>query len=172
VSFEAEVVASLSRSPEKEPREETDWRSSCVSEWSFSETGEDGPIFRRYNHCVGYRLSHLLLTIFAHGEYIYLVSWAQLVQEKVAYVLPLIPQVYFTLTFVTHQFINIITGVGHNLESCTSKVSAVRLPIPEMAFGDLVFIDTPGFDDTHKSEVDILKMVADWLRSTYVFVCK
>jgi GTPase Era involved in 16S rRNA processing len=57
--------------------------------------------------------------------------------------------------------------VGHNLESCTSKISIVRLSIPEMAFGDLVFVDTPGF---HRSDVDILKMVADWLKSTYVFV--
>jgi hypothetical protein len=60
--------------------------------------------------------------------------------------------------------------VGHDLESCTSNVSNVRIPIPEMAFGDLVFVDTPGFDDTNKSDVDILKMVADWLKSTYVFV--
>ena len=39
-----------------------------------------------------------------------------------------------------------------------------------MAFGDLVFVDTPGFDDTLIKDVDILKMVADWLKSTYVFV--
>ena len=73
-----------------------------------------------------------------------------------------------------HQFINIITGletgVGHDLKSCTSNINNVRLSIPEVAFGDLVFVDTPGFDDTHKTDVDILKMVADWLKSTYVFV--
>ena len=73
-----------------------------------------------------------------------------------------------------HQFINAITGletgVGHGLVSCTSDISNVRLSIPEIAFGDLVFVDTPGFDDTHKKDVDILKMVADWLKSTYVFV--
>jgi GTPase Era involved in 16S rRNA processing len=55
-----------------------------------------------------------------------------------------------------------------------------------MAVGDLVFVDFPGFDDTHRIDVDILKtaadthgrsdvdilmMVADWLRSTYAFVC-
>ena len=57
-----------------------------------------------------------------------------------------------------------------SLETCTSTVSNVRLSIPEIAFGDLVFVDTPGFDDTHKSDTDILKMVADWLKSTYVFV--
>ena len=60
--------------------------------------------------------------------------------------------------------------MGHNPESYTSKISIARLSIPEMAFGDLVFVDTPGFDDTHKSDTDILKMVADWLNSTYVFL--
>jgi len=42
--------------------------------------------------------------------------------------------------------------------------------MPELAYGDLVFVDTPGFDDTNMSDVDILKMVADWLKATYVFV--
>ena len=41
-----------------------------------------------------------------------------------------------------------------------------------MAFADLVFVDTPGFDNTHKKDLDILKMVADWLKSTYVFVAE
>jgi len=57
--------------------------------------------------------------------------------------------------------------VGHKLESCTSNVSSFRISIPEFAFGDLVFVDTPGFDDSHKSDVDILKLVADWLKSKY-----
>ena len=79
---------------------------------------------------------------------------------------------YFTLT-PRQQFINTITGfetgIGHTLESCTNKIGAIRLSIPELADGDLVFVDTPGFDDTHKSDVVILKMVAEWLKSTYVF---
>jgi hypothetical protein len=79
-----------------------------------------------------------------------------------------------------HQFINTVTGLetgvpvamGHDLKSCPSDFSIVRLSIPEIAFGDLVFVDTPGFanDDAHKNDVEILKMVADWLKSTYVFV--
>ena len=104
---------------------------------------------------------------------IYVVSWAQLDQEKVVCVLQV--RISVTLAYhLHHQFINAITGletgVGHDLESCTSNVSNVRLSIPEIAFGDLVFVDTPGFDDTNKKDVDILKMVADWLKSTYVFV--
>ena len=56
-------------------------------------------------------------------------------------------------------------------ESCTSKVSSVRFSIPEIAFGDLVFVDTPGIDETraHRKDVDILKMVADLLKPTYAF---
>ena len=40
-----------------------------------------------------------------------------------------------------------------------------------MAFGDLVFVDTPGIDETraHRKDVDILKMVADLLKPTYAF---
>jgi len=30
-----------------------------------------------------------------------------------------------------------------------------------------VFVDSPGFDDTDNSDVNILEMVADWLKSTY-----
>ena len=72
------------------------------------------------------------------------------------------------------QFIKLATGfdtvVGHSLESCTSEIKIVKLTVPELADGDVVFVDTPGFDDTHKSDADILKMVADWLKSTYVFL--
>jgi len=68
-------------------------------------------------------------------------------------------------------FINIATGfnigVGHSLESCTSEIKIVKLSVPEFADGDVVFVDTPGFDDTHISDTDILKMVANWLKSTY-----
>lgn len=32
----------------------------------------------------------------------------------------------------------------------------------------MVFVDTPGFDDTYKSDTEILSMIADWLVKTYV----
>jgi GTPase Era involved in 16S rRNA processing len=39
-----------------------------------------------------------------------------------------------------------------------------------VADGDVVFVDTPGFDDTRMSDTDVLQMVvSDWLRSMYVF---
>ncbi|KAF9446813.1 hypothetical protein P691DRAFT_672718 [Macrolepiota fuliginosa MF-IS2] len=56
-------------------------------------------------------------------------------------------------------------GVGHNLESCTSDVSAVRVQVPGEDF-KLVLVDTPGFDDTHKSDYQILELISDWLERT------
>jgi hypothetical protein len=33
----------------------------------------------------------------------------------------------------------------------------------------LVLVDTPGFDDTHRSDMEILQMISDWLKNTYFF---
>jgi hypothetical protein len=56
--------------------------------------------------------------------------------------------------------------VGHTLESCTSEISIVRLSLPEIVDSDICFVDTPGFDDTNKSDVDIFKMISGWLIDT------
>ncbi len=57
-----------------------------------------------------------------------------------------------------------ITGLaGHDLESCTNEISVIKLSFPGL---DLCFVDTPGFDDTNRSDVEILKMISDWLIST------
>jgi len=65
------------------------------------------------------------------------------------------------------EFIEMATGVtglvGHGLASFTTGISVIRLSFPEL---DLCFVDTPGFDDTNKSDVDIFKMISDWLDST------
>jgi GTP-binding protein EngB required for normal cell division len=68
-------------------------------------------------------------------------------------------------------FINVATGqkgrtVGHKLKSCTSDIRAVRYIHPQDS-RPIVFVDTPGFDDTHKSDTEILKIIADWLEKTY-----
>ena len=53
---------------------------------------------------------------------------------------------------------------GFRLESCTSEVRAVRL-FNHPVHGDrLVLVDTPGFDDTNKSDLEILQMVGNWLQ--------
>ncbi|KAF7970791.1 hypothetical protein HWV62_23072 [Athelia sp. TMB] len=66
-------------------------------------------------------------------------------------------------------FINLLSGselrVGRGLQSCTSVVQAAA---PFTFQGRrVVLFDTPGFDDTTKSDTDILKMIAAFLASTY-----
>jgi GTPase Era involved in 16S rRNA processing len=56
-------------------------------------------------------------------------------------------------------------GVGHDLESCTSEIGIIKMTFPGY---NIVFVDTPGFDDTKRSDSDILKMISDWLEITYV----
>ena len=69
------------------------------------------------------------------------------------------------------KFIEKATGTtgmaGHGLQSCTSEVSVVELEYPGVKF---CFVDTPGFDNTNKSDVDILKLVGKWLGMTYVTI--
>ncbi|KAF9490359.1 hypothetical protein BDN71DRAFT_1511332 [Pleurotus eryngii] len=66
-------------------------------------------------------------------------------------------------------FINTASGdglrVGLGLRSCTSEI---QLSKPFQVDDRLVtLIDTPGFDDTTKSDADILAMIAAFLASTY-----
>jgi len=68
-------------------------------------------------------------------------------------------------------FINIATGqdgqtIGHGMESHTATIRAVRVRHPSMN-EFVVFVDTPGFDDTYKPDVEILRMIADWLVKTH-----
>ncbi|PCH42102.1 nucleoside triphosphate hydrolase protein, partial [Wolfiporia cocos MD-104 SS10] len=66
------------------------------------------------------------------------------------------------------SFINLVAGssleVGNSLRSCTSGVQTVQCIV---AGEQVTFIDTPGFDDTYKSQADILKDIADFLEQTY-----
>jgi predicted GTPase len=53
---------------------------------------------------------------------------------------------------------------GSRLESCTTEVRAVRLFNHPVHDNHLVFVDTPGFDDTNKSDLEILQMISNWLQ--------
>ena len=53
---------------------------------------------------------------------------------------------------------------GSRLESCTTEVRAVRLYNHRVHGDRLVLVDTPGFDDTNKSDLEILQMVSNWLQ--------
>ena len=53
---------------------------------------------------------------------------------------------------------------GSRLESCTTDVHAIR-SFNHPVYGDrLVFVDTPGFDNSHKSDVEIFQMIGNWLQ--------
>jgi hypothetical protein len=56
-------------------------------------------------------------------------------------------------------------NVGHGLLSFTSEVRSVRTNHPIKHY-PVVFVDTPGFDDTYKSDIEILSMIAEWLVKT------
>ncbi|ESK95347.1 hypothetical protein Moror_3872, partial [Moniliophthora roreri MCA 2997] len=62
-------------------------------------------------------------------------------------------------------FINAASGgslqVGMDLQSCTSTVQLSETF--ELRGRQVTLIDTPGFDDTNKSDADILKMIAAFL---------
>ncbi|KAL4062804.1 P-loop containing nucleoside triphosphate hydrolase protein [Scleroderma yunnanense] len=55
-------------------------------------------------------------------------------------------------------------GVGHTLTSHTSEIKATRYKI---GGASVVLVDTPGFDDTKKSDLEILESIANWLGETY-----
>jgi len=56
---------------------------------------------------------------------------------------------------------------GSKLESCTTEVRAVRLRNHKIYGDRLVLVDTPGFDDTNKSDMEILELVSQWLQKVY-----
>ncbi|PPQ96072.1 hypothetical protein CVT26_004704 [Gymnopilus dilepis] len=73
-------------------------------------------------------------------------------------------------------FINTLLGerrmvVGETLKSQTVELEAVQLDMTPYAklLGNyqIVIVDTPGFDDTLKSDVAILKKIAEWLKESY-----
>ena len=60
------------------------------------------------------------------------------------------------------------SGIGHDLESCSSEILVVKMSFPEFSDYNIVFVDTPGFDDTKRSDTEVLRMIADWLATTCV----
>ena len=66
------------------------------------------------------------------------------------------------------QFINFASGsslrVGTGLDSCTAEVQLANKFTLDGR--EVTLIDTPGFDDTSKSDTEILKMIAFFLAHT------
>ncbi|KAG6330191.1 hypothetical protein ID866_8898 [Astraeus odoratus] len=55
-------------------------------------------------------------------------------------------------------------GVFHELTSPTNEIRAFKGMVDECP---VILVDTPGFDDTKKSELEILELISDWLDNTY-----
>jgi len=70
------------------------------------------------------------------------------------------------------QFINLASGshlrVGVNLRSCTAEVQVADEFVIDGR--RVILIDTPGFDDTHVSDAEILEKIAAFLAITWVLL--
>ncbi|KAF9645238.1 hypothetical protein BDM02DRAFT_3069192, partial [Thelephora ganbajun] len=66
-------------------------------------------------------------------------------------------------------FINLVSGstlgVGRGLRSCTATVQIAGAF--DLDGRRVVLVDTPGFDDTTRSDTDVLKMIAAFLATSY-----
>ncbi|KAJ4264293.1 hypothetical protein NW762_005489 [Fusarium torreyae] len=66
-------------------------------------------------------------------------------------------------------FISLCTGqdvpVGHNLQACTQQVTVYKCQWSTNA--DVYLFDTPGFDDTNRSDTEVLIEIAACLAKTY-----
>lgn len=58
------------------------------------------------------------------------------------------------------------------MESCTTEINVVKLDGVFPLDLDIVFLDTPGFDDTLNSDVETLDTLAKWLNKTWVSVVR
>jgi predicted GTPase len=67
------------------------------------------------------------------------------------------------------QFINLVSGsslrVGTGLHSCTADIQVSHTF--ELEGRSVMLIDTPGFDDTSKSDTDILRTISSFLVAAY-----
>ncbi|KAG9121609.1 hypothetical protein FRC07_002368 [Ceratobasidium sp. 392] len=67
-------------------------------------------------------------------------------------------------------FANLASGkndlaVGHGVKSCTQEVDKTNIFMVDRR--PVILVDCPGFDDTHLSDVEILKRIAGFLAFTY-----
>ncbi|KAH7908657.1 kinase-like domain-containing protein [Hygrophoropsis aurantiaca] len=57
--------------------------------------------------------------------------------------------------------------IGHSLDSCTRYVQTFTCAHPRQHGRNVVFVDTPGFDDSQRTDYEILEEIAKWLETTY-----
>jgi hypothetical protein len=71
------------------------------------------------------------------------------------------------------QFIAVASNKGHDAvnhghESAASAIRTIKATHPKDGH-PVVFVDTPGFDDTYVSDTDTLHKIADWLVKRRVY---
>ena len=74
-----------------------------------------------------------------------------------------------------NKIIDTLTGqpgrrAGESLKSVTKNLHASRILDHERYGSRIVLVDTPGFDDLEKSDLDILKLIGNWLKKTYIYL--
>ena len=82
------------------------------------------------------------------------------------------PDIYVAVMGVTgsgkSSFISLLCDskieIGHNLESCTAEVRRYTCHIDQHT---IYFVDTPGFDDTSRSDTEVLRELANWFTKSY-----
>jgi len=60
----------------------------------------------------------------------------------------------------------IVMPVGHDLESCTTKIQHATVPCRGQSTRRIVFVDTPGFNDTWDRDKQIMNDIINWLASS------
>ncbi|GAB1317035.1 GTP-binding protein A [Madurella fahalii] len=63
-------------------------------------------------------------------------------------------------TFIRHASGDTTLKVGHGIYSCTQEPQAIRFQLDGRS---IALIDTPGFDDDTRSDVEILEQLAKWM---------
>ncbi|KDR82128.1 hypothetical protein GALMADRAFT_135492 [Galerina marginata CBS 339.88] len=73
-------------------------------------------------------------------------------------------------TFINALLKNESMVVGHKLGSCTTDICVANVKLPtrykSLQNFKLTIVDTPGFNDTHKSDREIMERIADWLEKS------
>ncbi|KAJ7572926.1 kinase-like domain-containing protein [Mycena floridula] len=70
-------------------------------------------------------------------------------------------------SFINHAMGRMVTAVGHGMASGTDKIQAFTCNHPDGSGRRIVLVDTPGFDDSEKSDYEILVALSQWLVKTY-----
>ena len=71
------------------------------------------------------------------------------------------------------KIIDTLTGqpglrAAESFTSVTQDLEAYRILDHERYGSRIILVDTPGFDDSNRTDEQILKLIGSWLKKTYV----